>query len=158
EAHCVGLLKDPSTLRRLRFGSSGGKVKTLQEALTKSGHYKGTVDSDMGAGTVKALVDWQHAQNPSKPTADGIFSPTPSATIGVTFALEEAESFEGLLVGALDDKSNTDTINCPIVNVHLRGKNVALRWNRLPGEKDLIDRVVHIHGFQSEGEKFPVEE
>jgi peptidoglycan hydrolase-like protein with peptidoglycan-binding domain len=154
EARCVAELSDASGLKRLRFGSSGAAVKTLQEALAKTGHYKATIDSDMGPSTVKALIDWQRAQNPSKPAADGIFSATHAGSLGVTFALDVEMSDD--LATALDDKANTKFINCPVINPHLTGNNVALRWNRTPAKGELVDTVVHIHGFRETTNSLPI--
>ena len=48
-------------LTRLRFGSTGADVATVQLELRRLGFYTGTVDSQMGPGTVDAYIRWQKA-------------------------------------------------------------------------------------------------
>jgi N-acetylmuramoyl-L-alanine amidase len=62
-------------LKRLRFGSQGADVTALQNALIKSGHFKGKVSGKMEPSTTIAYINWQRAQEPANPSADGIKKP-----------------------------------------------------------------------------------
>ena len=53
----------------LRVGSTGAKVKSMQQRLKALGYYTGSVDGTFGEGTRKALVAFQKANGL---TADGV--------------------------------------------------------------------------------------
>lgn len=57
------------TSSALRLGSSGSKVKTMQQKLKNLGYYTGSVDGQFGEGTEKALKAFQKANGLS---ADGV--------------------------------------------------------------------------------------
>ena len=57
------------TSSALRVGSSGAKVKSMQQRLKALGYYTGSVDGEFGEGTRKALVAFQKANGL---TADGV--------------------------------------------------------------------------------------
>ena len=66
---CIGTGEAAS---RLRKGSRGAAVKTLQTALQNQGFYTGKIDGIFGSGTVKAVKAFQR-KNGLK--ADGIAGP-----------------------------------------------------------------------------------
>lgn len=57
------------TSSALRIGSTGAKVKSMQQRLKALGYYTGSVDGTFGEGTRKALVAFQKANGLS---ADGV--------------------------------------------------------------------------------------
>ena len=57
------------TSSALRVGSTGAKVKSMQQRLKTLGYYTGSVDGTFGEGTRKALVAFQKANGL---TADGV--------------------------------------------------------------------------------------
>ncbi len=57
------------TSSALRVGSTGAKVKSMQQRLKALGYYSGSVDGTFGEGTRKALVAFQKANGL---TADGV--------------------------------------------------------------------------------------
>ena len=57
------------TSSALRVGSTGSKVKSMQQRLKALGYYTGSVDGEFGEGTRKALVAFQKANGL---TADGV--------------------------------------------------------------------------------------
>ena len=57
------------TSSALRLGSSGSKVKTMQQKLKNLGYYTGSVDGQFGEGTERALKAFQKANGLS---ADGV--------------------------------------------------------------------------------------
>ena len=57
------------TSSALRVGSTGAKVKSMQQRLKALGYYTGSVDGTFGEGTRKALVAFQEANGL---TADGV--------------------------------------------------------------------------------------
>lgn len=57
------------TSSALRVGSTGAKVKSMQQRLKALGYYTGSVDGTFGEGTRKALVAFQKA---NRLTADGV--------------------------------------------------------------------------------------
>ena len=57
------------TSSALRVGSTGSKVKSMQQRLKALGYYTGSVDGTFGEGTRKALVAFQKANGL---TADGV--------------------------------------------------------------------------------------
>ena len=57
------------TSSALRVGSTGAKVKSMQQRLKALGYYTGSVDGTFGEGTRKALVAFQKANGLS---ADGV--------------------------------------------------------------------------------------
>jgi N-acetylmuramoyl-L-alanine amidase len=75
EARLAASGANAATLTHLRFGSNGVDVRAIQQGLTRTGHYTGIDDGQMGPGTVMAYVNWQRAQNASAPTADGVVTP-----------------------------------------------------------------------------------
>lgn len=68
---CVGI-GEAASAKRLKKGSRGTAVKTLQTALKEQGYYSGKIDGIYGNGTVKAVKAFQR-KNGLK--ADGIAGP-----------------------------------------------------------------------------------
>lgn len=65
---------------RLRFGSHGPLVETLQKALKERGYYEGRVDQDFGERTLRAVLAFQTAAfGPS--ADDGIVGPVTAAAL-----------------------------------------------------------------------------
>ena len=75
---------------RLRFGSNGAEVRSLQEALTKHAkkYYTDKPDGDFGASTAMAFIKYQKDRDSGK--ADGIVTPTDATALGFTLATPPA--------------------------------------------------------------------
>jgi N-acetylmuramoyl-L-alanine amidase/peptidoglycan hydrolase-like protein with peptidoglycan-binding domain len=69
-------------LTRLRFGSTGIDVETLQLELKNlpKKYYTGTQDGDLKAATAQAFINWQKDQDG---TADGIVTPKTARKLGI---------------------------------------------------------------------------
>ncbi|MCR5502486.1 MAG: serine hydrolase [Lachnospiraceae bacterium] len=74
---CIGIGEAASSIR-LKKGSRGNAVKTLQTALKEQGYYSGKIDGVYGKGTVKAVKAFQR-KNGLK--ADGIAGPPTQAKL-----------------------------------------------------------------------------
>jgi probable F420-dependent oxidoreductase len=61
EAEQVALKPDAKVPAKLRFGSKGDLVTTLQTALKERSFYEGKVDDDFGPRTIRALIAFQKA-------------------------------------------------------------------------------------------------
>jgi len=75
---------DPSShvTARLRFGSRGDLVSTLQEVLSRKQFYEGKVDGQFGPRTLRAVLQAQRsAFGPS--AADGIVGPQTATALGI---------------------------------------------------------------------------
>lgn len=71
EAMAVASKANQKLPSKLRFGSSGEMVKSLQQALKQKGFYEGNIDSDFNLRTLKALLGFQK-QNFGNGGADGV--------------------------------------------------------------------------------------
>jgi len=71
---------------KLRFGSSGEEVKTLQQALKQRGFYEGNIDTDFGLRTLKALLEFQK-QDFGNGGADGVCGVNTAAALGISLKL-----------------------------------------------------------------------
>jgi hypothetical protein len=72
---------------KLRYGSHGAVVATLQQALKMKNFYEGIVDSDFGERTLKALISFQqHKFGISE--ADGIVGPITAQELGIDLRLK----------------------------------------------------------------------
>jgi Papain-like cysteine protease AvrRpt2/Putative peptidoglycan binding domain len=69
-------------LARLRFGSSGAVVSSLQTQLAAAGLLTGTIDGRVGARTALAVVRWQQQRDGGR--ADGIVTPALAGELGVS--------------------------------------------------------------------------
>ena len=76
----LGLIPDSVASAKLRRGSKGDSVETLQEKLTALGLYTGKIDGKFGADTEKAVKTFQET-NGLKP--DGIVGPATKAKLGL---------------------------------------------------------------------------
>ncbi|HLF93671.1 MAG TPA: hypothetical protein VJB14_09415, partial [Planctomycetota bacterium] len=90
EARLATTRPAPAVLTRLRFGSTGPDVQTIQMGLSISGHYAGAYDGDMGPGTVMALIRWmkdeaERAAGASllQPPAEAIVTPEKALALGL---------------------------------------------------------------------------
>lgn len=63
-----------------KLGSSGAKVKALQQALLDAGFPPGSVDGEFGAGTEAAVIAYQRSQGL---LADGVAGPRTQAALGL---------------------------------------------------------------------------
>jgi N-acetylmuramoyl-L-alanine amidase/peptidoglycan hydrolase-like protein with peptidoglycan-binding domain len=91
-----------NALTRLRFGSSGADVSTIQITLRSQGHLRGGASGSFDPATKMAYLAWQRARNAA--TTDGVVTPSDAASLGddlvngrciaVTHALEDYESYE----------------------------------------------------------------
>ena len=69
---------------RLRFGSKGKLVRTVQERLSALGFYEGNIDDDFGPRMLRAVLDFQTAEfGPSED--DGIVGPQTASALGVAW-------------------------------------------------------------------------
>ncbi len=67
---------------RLRFGSAGPLVTTVQQALQQQGFYEGNIDDDFGPRMLRAVIALQEAE--FGPAADdGIVGPMTAAALGL---------------------------------------------------------------------------
>ena len=69
---------------KLRFGSSGPLVKTLQKALKAGNFYEGDIDGDFGPRTMKALEKFQRSRF-GNPAVDCIAGRITAEELGVKF-------------------------------------------------------------------------
>jgi hypothetical protein len=83
--HVERVVADPSSAytARVRFGSRGSLVTTLQGSLQKRGLYEGQVDGDFGSRTLRAVLAFQRASFGAE-SADGIVGPQSAAALGLT--------------------------------------------------------------------------
>lgn len=90
DARLVASGKDQLVATRLRFGSNGAEVRSLQEALAKHAkkYYTGKADGDFGAGTSIAFIKYQKDRDGGK--ADGVVTPTDATTLGLTLTAAPA--------------------------------------------------------------------
>ena len=72
-----------SELARLRFGSSGAVVSSLQAQLAAAGLLTGMIDGRIGARTALALVQWQQQRDEGR--ADAIVTPALAGELGISF-------------------------------------------------------------------------
>ncbi|MGQ0645919.1 MAG: papain-like cysteine protease family protein [Gemmatimonadaceae bacterium] len=84
EARLVATGKDADAPVRLRFGSDGAAVRSLQDALAKHAkkYYRGKTDGDFGSGTSMAFIKYQKDRDAG--AADGIVTPTDATALGFT--------------------------------------------------------------------------
>jgi hypothetical protein len=71
-------------LVRLRFGSAGDLVETVQTALGEAGHTVGRVDGDFGNKTLTALLGFQEASFGAGGD-DGIVGPQTAKALGIVW-------------------------------------------------------------------------
>jgi hypothetical protein len=71
---------------KLRFGSNGPKVKSLQQALKDRKFYEGIVDGDFGERTMKAVISFQQ-QKFGNHGADGIVGAITAEELGLDLSL-----------------------------------------------------------------------
>jgi len=76
----LGLTPNSIASAKLRRGSSGDSVKTLQEKLQALGYYTGDIDGKFGASTETAVKAYQKAQSLK---VDGIVGPATKAKLGL---------------------------------------------------------------------------
>lgn len=69
----------------LRQGSSGGEVKEVQRRLKQWGYYSGAVDGVFGAGTKRAVIEFQKKNGL---TADGVVGKATFAALGMNDSYE----------------------------------------------------------------------
>ena len=73
EARLMGEVSQGKELARLRFGSQGDAVKSLQKELARAKLYTGDTDGRLGAATALAFVQWQRDHDVG--AADAIVTP-----------------------------------------------------------------------------------
>lgn len=74
--------RGPKNMVRLRYGSQGKLVETVQKALKQRGFYEGRIDQDFGPRMLRAVLQYQEAEfGPS--ADDGIVGPTTASGLGV---------------------------------------------------------------------------
>ncbi len=64
----------------LQIGSSGGRVRALQEALRARGFHPGALDGSFGPGTEAAVMAFQRSE---RMLADGVVGPRTAAALGL---------------------------------------------------------------------------
>jgi hypothetical protein len=85
EAQLASSFADLSAFNRLRFGSSGAAVVSLQNALRERGYSSVPASGFMGPDTTLAFIQWQQSQNDG--AADGIVTPDLANVLG--FSLDD---------------------------------------------------------------------
>ena len=75
---CCAAIGEAASYKRLKKGSRGAAVKTLQTELKNQGYYSGKIDGIYGKGTVSAVKAFQK-KNGLKP--DGIAGPLTQAKL-----------------------------------------------------------------------------
>jgi uncharacterized protein YycO len=87
EARMCASRVNETGMTRLRFGSKGDEVKSLQEALAKHAkkYYTNKADGDFGPGTASAWIKYQKDRDAS--AADGIVTPTDATALGFTLTV-----------------------------------------------------------------------
>ena len=97
---CLGILLlangGAASAASLRQGSTGEKVKQVQQRLKNWGYYKGSIDGIYGSGTVRAVRAFQ--QN-NKLTADGIVGAATAAKIGISLSGTTGQASTGTSQG-----------------------------------------------------------
>jgi outer membrane protein OmpA-like peptidoglycan-associated protein/peptidoglycan hydrolase-like protein with peptidoglycan-binding domain len=85
DARLVASGKEQQLPTRLRYGSNGAEVRSLQEALAKHAkkYYSDKADGDFAAGTAMAVIKYQKDRDGG--AADGVVTPTDASALG--FAL-----------------------------------------------------------------------
>lgn len=74
--------RGPTSMVRLRYGSSSALVKTVQHALAAGGFYEGNTDDDFGPRMLRAVLAFQEAEfGPS--ADDGIVGPMTAEALAV---------------------------------------------------------------------------
>ena len=82
----LSIADNGATKAKLRFGSTGPKVKKLQQALASKHFYEGKIDGDFGQRTMKALINFQQ-QKFGNQGADGIVGPITAEEVGMDLKL-----------------------------------------------------------------------
>ena len=102
EARLVASGKDADAPVRLRFGSEGAEVRSLQEGLARHAkkYYKGKTDGALGPGTTMAFIRYQKDRDGS--AADGIVTPTDATALGFVLAVPAAAPPGAKQLGVLD--------------------------------------------------------
>lgn len=104
EARLVASGRDADAPARLRFGSAGSEVRTLQENLAKHAkkHYKGKPDGTFGPGTAMAFIRFQKDRDSG--AADGVVTPADATALGFTLPVPAATPTKqlGILGDAID--------------------------------------------------------
>lgn len=80
DARLMGEVSTGAELARLRFGSRGSAVRSLQQALTREGIFNSAIDGRVDASTSLALVQWQQGRDAG--AADAIVTPQLAADFG----------------------------------------------------------------------------
>jgi hypothetical protein len=62
DAEAVALYSAHPMQTRLRFGSKGNTVTSLQQKLTAAGYYHTSIDGDFGRNTLRAVLEYQTAK------------------------------------------------------------------------------------------------
>lgn len=74
--------RGPANMVRLRYGSKGPLVQSVQDALAVGGFYEGNTDADFGPRMLRAVLAFQEAEfGPS--ADDGVVGPMTAGALGV---------------------------------------------------------------------------
>ena len=76
------VVKGPTNMIRLRYGSKGKLVGIVQSALKEKGFYEGENDEDFGQRTTKAVLNFQESYFGAS-ADDGIVGPQTAQALGV---------------------------------------------------------------------------
>ncbi|MEW5915689.1 MAG: papain-like cysteine protease family protein [Gemmatimonadota bacterium] len=90
DARLVATGKEAQIPSRLRFGSNGADVRSLQDALAKHAkkYYADKTDGEFAAGTALAFIKYQKDRDAGK--ADGVVTPTDASALGFTLVTTPA--------------------------------------------------------------------
>lgn len=80
----LSMLADEQTAARLRFGSTGRLVESVQDALKERHYYEGAVDGEFGERTMRAVLTFQQSSFGSG-SGDGIVGPITAEALGLVW-------------------------------------------------------------------------
>jgi N-acetylmuramoyl-L-alanine amidase len=80
----VAYLGDKKTSARLRFGSQGELVASVQDSLKERKFYEGVVDGVFGERTMRAVLNFQEAFF-GQDADDGIVGPITARALGLAW-------------------------------------------------------------------------
>lgn len=81
-AQAVAEAGDAEVPRRVRFGSDGVAVKSVQQELKSEGFFEGNVDGDFGPRTIRAVLAFQTVRFGLN-SEDGVVGPQTAGALGI---------------------------------------------------------------------------
>lgn len=147
----AGLEVLPTTMVTLKFGSTGGLVRDLQQSLTRLGYFTGNIDGDFGERTRAAVLAFQ-ADNHLE--TDGKFGKLSREALALAKSrpVSEARAFASLsdLASAGSRIAKAAQRNVAVGAV-LGGGGLVAVIDEVTGQADLMQRVFAEHGLITGG-------